>query len=1143
MTAYSWLAATSGDWNSASSWSPTSGSPDSGDSVTVGVAGSAYTITVDSADAAGSVTLSSADAVLAVDGTAGSLTVGGTFGMSAGVLDIATSSTASGALTVDGAFTNSGGTLDVDDGGTLTLGATLAQTAGTLDLNSGATISGGVIDVTGGSVGWDGGALSGVTYDGPLNLTSSSVQQSVHLANGSKVVGSSGSGAGTIDVTGYYAFLYFDNTQTVSNVTINLGGSGDYDYLESYDSTGAGDKVLTLASSVTVDASGSNNNDITAGGASDDAIVNQGVINQTGSNFFGIGGDTFTNDGTIDAAGSGAEVYIETTNFTNNDALNVSNGDTVDIDSANFSTTSASAITVGANSTLVIDPGSGSWSNLGRILVASGATADLYGALSAATLGSFTNSGGTVDIAGNYANTGETLNGAASFGQLTLDGGTITGGVATGAGVAFSSGGGTLSGVTYDGPLNLTSTSVSQAVDLTSGTTVVGSSGSGAGTINVTGYDSILYFGGAQTVSNVTINLGGYGADNLESYYSNLTLASSVTVNASVGAVIAALGSAIVNQGVIQQTGSSALYIEGDTFTNGGTIDAAGSDSAVEIFPTNFTNDGVLNVSNGDIIDIAAMTFTNLAANTLTGGTYDIGAGSTLEVDGEGKITTLDANVILSGTGSQFDDYYSGSTGTPELDTLLTTIGGAGELQLLAGRNWTTANAAITNEGVIELGGGTITSTGTSASLTDATGSRLAGYGTVTATTFSNSGTIEASGGMLTLTDAVRGTGALQIDANADLVVGGAIASGATATFSGDDGLLTLDAPGSFGAAVGGFSLIDTIDLVGVTGNAARIVGNQLVVSDNGTTVDTIDVNGAYGNVSFAAVPATSGPAGTDIIAVPTPATVADYLAAVSDYDLVSGGFSISDTASDILADLGSLAVSHINSITATDVTPEVRVATYTTYRTALDKLTGRFESVDTAADIAAALNGLTDPKIASIVVSDNAPIGVDINQITGDSAILAKTSDADGSSSSLAVTDTAADISGDLDNLDGSNIASIPISDNKTVAVNAGQVTSDAVAIGKLVDASGAAAELAVLDTAANISKALDNLDGSNISSITISDNKTIAVHVAQVRATPSRQASSSTPTDHRARSRSPTRRPTFPGRWTVSTAPTSSR
>ena len=129
--------------------------------------------------------------------------------------------------------------------------------------------------------------------------------------------------------------------------------------------------------------------------------------------------------------------------------------------------------------------------------------------MSAASLGSISNSGGTIDIAGTYDNSGQTLDGSAPFGLFGLYGGVITGGTATSAGVAFTAQqGGTLSAVTFDGPLNLALLSAQQSVHLADGATVVGSSGSGPGTINVTGYYSTLNFDDTQTVSNETITLG-----------------------------------------------------------------------------------------------------------------------------------------------------------------------------------------------------------------------------------------------------------------------------------------------------------------------------------------------------------------------------------------------------------------------------------------------------------------------------------------------------------------------------------------------------------------------------------------------------------------------------------------------------------
>ena len=68
-------------------------------------------------------------------------------------------------------------------------------------------------------------------------------------------------------------------------------------------------------------------------------------------------------------------------------------------------------------------------------------------------------------------------------------------------------------------------------------------------------------------------------------------------------------------------------------------------------------------------------------------------------------------------------------------------------------------------------------------------------------------------------------------------------------------------------------------------------------------------------------------------------------------------------------------------------------------------------------------------------------------------------------------MTDTAADITAALNSLDGSNIASITISDNGAIGVSVAQLTSDATAISKLADQSGGLSyQLAVTDTAADI-------------------------------------------------------------------------
>jgi fibronectin-binding autotransporter adhesin len=374
--------------------------------------------------------------------------------------------------------------------------------------------------------------------------------------------------------------------------------------------------------------------------------------------------DSFTNSGTIDAEAADGSVAIAPTMFANTGSIDVANSETVAIDPTTFTTTSSSVIAIGANAYLDIDP-TNAWTNLGSITLASGAGLGLYGSMSTAGLGSITNSDGTIFLGGSLNNSGQTLNGSASYGQLLLWGGTISGGTVTSAGVAFTnyaptlSALPTLSGVTFDGPLNLTSPTPGQLVHLASGTTVVGSSGSGPGTINVTGGAAYLYFDNTQTVSNDTINLGNSGSSSIDYLWEYdtagvgnqlLTLASNVTVDVQGYANIYSSGysgDGVVNRGTIDQTGSGgALAIDPNAFTNSGTIYAEATSGSLTIDPTTFTNNGAIDVANSERVTIKP---------TVTGkGTDTISGDSTLEFEARvSSAKTLgDQDIEFTGTGT-----------------------------------------------------------------------------------------------------------------------------------------------------------------------------------------------------------------------------------------------------------------------------------------------------------------------------------------------------------------------------------------------------------------------------------------------------------------------------------------------------------
>ncbi len=154
---------------------------------------------------------------------------------------------------------------------------------------------------------------------------------------------------------------------------------------------------------------------------------------------------------------------------------------------------------------------------------------------------------------------------------------------------------------------------------------------------------------------------------------------------------------------------------------------------------------------------------------------------------------------------------------------------------------------------------------------------------------------------------------------------------------------------------------------------------------------------------------------------------MADYLNVPSLYDQIPGGFAISDTASAIAANIGSLNNSHINSITATGGTVTVSCATFLANQTTLDKVVGGFAISDMAAEISADLNQLTDSNITSINISDNAAVGVDVAELTSDAPQIGKLANANALPYQLAVTDSLPDIVGDLSGLDGNtHVASL---------------------------------------------------------------------------------------------------------------------
>jgi hypothetical protein len=856
------------------------------------------------------------------------------------------------AITIAGnaAIANAGNLLSVGTGTGL----------GTITLNGGAIAGGTIADAGGGFVFTD-ATLNAVAYQGALDLGAQ--LSNLTVIGGLTLNGAGGMGPGTIDLTGNSSMLTFAGTQRLNNATITLGGSLNYATLAVADM--GSPAALILGKTLTIVGSGLYANLIA--NSPDATIVNHGQISATASG------------GQFDLGG-GALALV------NYGGLSVSNGDTLTIGATSFANAVGATLTAGANSTLVIGSTDSAWVNTGTITAAD-ATVDFNGdwtnagtigvtnsavvlggalngaAITVAQLALFAGAGNAITLDANLANAGNVLSVGAgtAFGAIAIDGGAITGGTIADAGGGLTIQSATLTGVTYEGALDL-----GGALHVNQGLTVGGNGGGDGGAINLTGTESSIYASGAITLTadagetGATIDLSGMGSSmtvngalvmtgddgaagatinlagadsalkvtggmnlagsggaaggtiNLSGAYSSLKVSGGLTLAGSGGASSgtinltgarslltiagkATLDDATVNFGsgngsatlmassvksvglltfganlnivALGQQDIISLQSNDIAIVNDGAISVTGTNAYLTIeggdrsrtFGT-FTNNGALTASNGGTLSVHVNDFTNLSGSTLTGGTYEADAGAGLYFEQPDYLETDDATIILNGANS----VIASDNGSELIDNTLGEIGAAGVLKLLGGRNFRTGG--FIDDGALVLGGGTFTAS----SLTVAAGGSLSGSGAVAAP-IANAGLIEASGGMLTLQDAVTGAGGLQIDAGATLTLGGALAAGGTATFNGANADLAITAVSGFADTIAGLAATDEIDLLKTAATSAVVNGsNQLVVTDNGAAVATFTLTGNTAGLAFTTTSDNNG--GAFIVAGATPA-------------------------------------------------------------------------------------------------------------------------------------------------------------------------------------------------------------------------------------------------------------------------------
>jgi HPt (histidine-containing phosphotransfer) domain-containing protein len=476
----------------------------------------------------------------------------------------------------------------------------------------------------------------------------------------------------------------------------------------------------------------------------------------------------------------------------------------------------ANAGTIEANGGL-LDLSAGA-SGAGTLIADVGATLELAGTSTTTTAGAVI-ANGTVDLAGGTLTASSIT--VASGGELTGYG-TVTGSVANSGSVVLS--GGVLylkGGVTGTGAL----------VDTRGNLLLYDANSAGAVTVN--GLVDLL--GATLTATSVTIgsagDLTGYG-----------TVTAAVSNSGEIvagGASTLKIAGAISGSGSLS-TGGSTLELAGTTtagtVTDAGTLKLDGislTASSVTVTAKALligTGTIAAPVANSGTIEATAGTLAVAGAETGTGALEAL-ASSVLQLAGNAPLTTDTVYLLMTGSGSEIE-FGSGPPTT--IENSLSTIASGGTLAVLGNRNYTTS-LALTDSGLLQLGGGTLAA----ALLSVTAGAKLLAYGTISSA-IANSGTIQVNSGQLSLTGGVTGTGAL-IDTLGNLNLYGANSARSVTVDGGvtvNSATLTATsvAIASTGDLSGSGTIISSISNYGeiVAGQAStlKIVG---AVSGNGT--------------------------------------------------------------------------------------------------------------------------------------------------------------------------------------------------------------------------------------------------------------------------------------------------------------------
>jgi hypothetical protein len=384
---YTWNAPVNGNWNLAGNWNVGGGiavvPPAAADNATVSTAG-AYTVALNDNQAITNLMLNNSTATLSQ--TAGTLTLGGTLALNAGIYSLNGGSTITGSIS-GGSITSAGGLLRLQNNSANVLN-NVAIGAGVLDFSApGAQVR-----------------LQGTTT----------------LAAGT-----------VVDLTGGTSILAFQQTTTTNGVAINLSSSSGASFLSV-----EGNNTLTLGQtssitcSVATGTSGQIRNGLFVGGTP--ALVNKGLIRNTGTAFLNINCGIFTNSAEgIVRVENGTISLNPGTNFTNF-AGNTLTGGTWEVrGTAILDSGNRPFATLAAGTTIILNGPNPTWADLNALTTNNGTLRVLGGKTFTPTAASVTNAG-TIEVGtgSTFAKpinlqTGGRLEGSGTVGGAVTVGGMI----------------------------------------------------------------------------------------------------------------------------------------------------------------------------------------------------------------------------------------------------------------------------------------------------------------------------------------------------------------------------------------------------------------------------------------------------------------------------------------------------------------------------------------------------------------------------------------------------------------------------------------------------------------------------------------------------------------------------------------------